>query len=653
LNAVHDVIVNAPITANTAGSSINLNALNDVRVNAVLTGVAATTVIDLNAGRDVITTAMVNTVAAGSTIRMHAGRDVSLGGSITGTAAATILDLSAVQDVIVNAAITAVAGGSTIRMIAGRDVSITNTAPILGVAAGTVIDLTGGRDVNVNSAIAVGAAGSTISMNAGNNLKVISAIAAGAAGSSVLLNAGQNINITGAVSAGASILMSAGMNGNGPGVAGGTVSVVGAVTALSTTIRFNPVSYASTSSEITAYVTNATGAVDARAWVYAGGNNKTYDGTVAASLAFKGTPAAGGAVTLVPGTTTFVSKDAGMGKAVTFSGVTISGVDVGKFALFAGAGTTVANITKRALNVTATGSNKIYDGITTDAVTLADNRIAGDVLTLSNTGANFVDKNAGIGKTVNVSGISVTGTDANNYSFNPITATTANITPATLTVTASNVSKNYGETPILSAFTPVGLKNGESIGSVTETSTGSSASAGVAGSPYAITPSGASGGSFTASNYSIVYVNGVLTVKPIPLLVTAANATKIFGQTPVLTAFTVAGLVNGETIGAFTETSPGTVADASVSGSPYVITLGSASGGTFTPTNYTITYVNGALTVTPLIQTVPNGVAASIDLPLDNTAIPAIVHVENQDELLNLVPAESPVIVPAQTQPNP
>jgi filamentous hemagglutinin family protein len=651
LNAVHDVIVNAPITAVAATSTISLNALNDVRVNAVLTGTAATTVIDLNAGRDVITTAMVNTVAAGSTIRMHAGRDLSLGGSITGTAAATVVDLSAAQDVIVNAAITAVAGGSTIRMIAGRDVTITNTAPLLGVAAGTVIDLTAGRDVNVNSAIAVGAAGSTISMNAGNNLKVISAIAAGAAGSSVLLSAGQNVNITGAVSAGASILMSAGMNGNGPGVAGGTVSIVGAVTGLSTTIRFNPVSYASTSSEITAYVANATGAVDARAWVFAGGNNKTYDGTVAATLAFKGTPTTGGAVTLVPGTTTFVSKDAGTGKAVTFSGVTISGVDVGKFALFAGAGTTIANITQRALNVTAIGSNKIYDGITTDAVTLADNRIAGDVLTLSNTGANFSDKNAGIGKAVNVSGISVTGTDANNYSFNTTATTTANITPAALTVTASNVSKNYGETPILSAFTPVGLKNGETIGSVTETSPGSAANGSVAGSPYAITPSAASGGSFTASNYSITYINGVLTVKPIPLLVTAANATKIYGQTPVLTAFTVAGLVNGETVGAFTETSPGTAAAATVTDSPYAITLGNASGGSFTASNYTMTYVKGALTVAPLIQPLLVGLTPIIALALDNAAIPAIEPGETPDELLNPLPVEAPLIVPALTSP--
>src|SRR6185369_9635157 len=135
------------------------------------------------------------------------------------------------------------------------------------------------------------------------------------------------------------------------------------------------------------------------------------------------------------------------------------------------------------------------------------------------------------------------------------------------------------------------------IGSVTETSPGTLAGAAVPG-PYAITPSAASGGSFTPANYTITYVNGALSVTPAPLTVTASNATKTYGQTPVLTAFTDAGLVNGETIGSVTETSPGTLAGAAVPG-PYAITPSAASGGSFTAANYTITYVNGALSVTP------------------------------------------------------
>src|SRR5205085_8526787 len=53
----------------------------------------------------------------------------------------------------------------------------------------------------------------------------------------------------------------------------------------------------------------------------------------------------------------------------------------------------------------------------------------------------FEDRNVGNAKTVSVSGISVTGTDVDNYTFNTTASTTANISAKALTlsgVTASN-----------------------------------------------------------------------------------------------------------------------------------------------------------------------------------------------------------------------
>ena len=154
----------------------------------------------------------------------------------------------------------------------------------------------------------------------------------------------------------------------------------------------------------------------------------------------------------------------------------------------------------------------------------------------------------------------------------------------------------------------------------------------------------------------------MLTVNPAGLTVTVANATKIYGQTMTLTAFTTAGLMNGETIGAFTETSPGTAATATVAGSPYAITASSADGGTFTASNYTIVYVNGVLTVTPLIQ--PLSVVAQPEstnskLTVEQSNMPTIVLAETPAELLAVplsilpdeAPAEIPTVVPAQTPP--
>jgi hypothetical protein len=63
--------------------------------------------------------------------------------------------------------------------------------------------------------------------------------------------------------------------------------------------------------------------------------------------------------------------------------------------------------------------------------------------------------------------------------------------------------------------------------------------------------------------------------------------------------------MNGETIGSFTETSPSSDVSASVAGSPYHIVLSSATGGTFSPTNYSIVYINGVLTVLPVTVVLP------------------------------------------------
>jgi len=121
----------------------------------------------------------------------------------------------------------------------------------------------------------------------------------------------------------------------------------------------------------------------------------------------------------------------GAGKAVSVSGIAITGADAANYSVNTTAATT-ADITQRALTVGAAAQNKVYDGGTAATVTLNDNRVAGDVLSTSNTSANFTDKNAGTGKTVNVGGIAITGTDAGNYSVNSTAATTATITPASI-----------------------------------------------------------------------------------------------------------------------------------------------------------------------------------------------------------------------------
>src|SRR5205085_11256475 len=100
----------------------------------------------------------------------------------------------------------------------------------------------------------------------------------------------------------------------------------------------------------------------------------------------------------------FSDKNVANGKTVTVNSISISGTDSDNYTCNTTA-TTTANITPRSLTVTATGIDKVYDRLTAATVTLSDNRVSGDVLTLNYTTAIFADKNVGTGKTVSVSGI--------------------------------------------------------------------------------------------------------------------------------------------------------------------------------------------------------------------------------------------------------
>ena len=55
-------------------------------------------------------------------------------------------------------------------------------------------------------------------------------------------------------------------------------------------------------------------------------------------------------------------------------------------------------VNPRALTITATGVNKVYDGTTMATVILSDNRLAGDTFTDAYTTAVFTTKNVGAGK---------------------------------------------------------------------------------------------------------------------------------------------------------------------------------------------------------------------------------------------------------------
>ncbi|MHC5543099.1 YDG domain-containing protein, partial [Singulisphaera rosea] len=128
----------------------------------------------------------------------------------------------------------------------------------------------------------------------------------------------------------------------------------------------------------------------------------------------------------------FDSKDVGTGKSVVVTGITLDGADAANYLVIPV--TTTADITAATLTVTGIkGVDKPFDGTTnatldTSAAAL-QGVLTGDDVTLVTTGATgtFDTPDVGDNKTITVSGLTLAGADAGNYSLTQPT-TTANIT---------------------------------------------------------------------------------------------------------------------------------------------------------------------------------------------------------------------------------
>ncbi len=260
------------------------------------------------------------------------------------------------------------------------------------------------------------------------------------------------------------------------------------------------------------------------------------------------------------------------------------------------------------LTVTADNKSRAYGSANPELTQTVSGYINGEtdsILSGSASGSTTAAAATAVGNAVITAGTGTLATDR-NYNFTTANGTLT-INPASLTITADNRNKTYGDTLSLgtTAFTATGLKNNETVGAVTLSSTGGyDLDTGTPAGTYAgdITAENASGGTFTASNYSITYNTGDFTVNTAELSITADDRSKTYGDSLALgtTAFTSSGLKNNETIGSVILSSTGGYdTDTTVSAGTYAgdITAQNASGGTFTASNYSITYNTGDLTV--------------------------------------------------------
>jgi hypothetical protein len=151
------------------------------------------------------------------------------------------------------------------------------------------------------------------------------------------------------------------------------------------------------------------------------------------------------------------------------------------------------------LTVTANGESKTYNGLTYNG----GNGVSYSVSNAVVSGMPVYGGSAQGAVNAGSYTISTSGLYSNQQGYDiSYVDGTLTVNKAPLSVAATDISNTYGQTPTL-AFASQGLQNHESIGSVTETSSGTSATASVADGPYTIFVSAATGGTFNPGNYSI------------------------------------------------------------------------------------------------------------------------------------------------------
>ena len=257
--------------------------------------------------------------------------------------------------------------------------------------------------------------------------------------------------------------------------------------------------------------------------------------------------------------------------------------------------TNVGTLTINPATLTATANNttKVYGQANPTFTDTITGLVNGDK-------ASVVSGAAGLTTTATVS--SPVGTDAitaalgtlsaANYTF-AFQSGTLTINPATLTATANNATKVYGQANPTFTDTITGLVNGDKSSVVSGSAsltTIATASTGVGAD--AIT---AALGTLSAANYTFAFQSGTLTINPATLTVTANNATKVYGQANPTFTDTITGLVNGDKASVVSGSATlSTTATTTAAPGSYTIT---AALGALSATNYNFAFVNGTLSI--------------------------------------------------------
>jgi filamentous hemagglutinin family protein len=265
-------------------------------------------------------------------------------------------------------------------------------------------------------------------------------------------------------------------------------------------------------------------------------------------------------------------------------------------------------ITPAPLDITATDETKTYGNIFTPT------RFTVSGLAFSDAVSSVVLTSAGAAQNASVGTYAIevsnaAGTGLGNYAIT-YTPGALDVTPAALTVTATDETKTYGNIFTPTRFTVSGLAFSDAVSSVVLTSAGAAQNASVG--TYAIEVSNAAGTGL--GNYAITYTPGALDVTAAPLTITPNDQVKTFGTTFVFngTEFTATGfVVAGDGVDEVFLVSDG--APAAAGAGDYPIRISGFRGRGLG--NYDITEGTGTMTVQGEQDIVPRPPVVTVGFP--------------------------------------
>jgi trimeric autotransporter adhesin len=320
--------------------------------------------------------------------------------------------------------------------------------------------------------------------------------------------------------------------------------------------------------------------------------SKIYDGNTIAAITGGTLSGIVGSdvVTLANNTSgTFASANAGTAIPVNTT-MTIEGPDAGLYTLVQPSLT--ADITPKSLSATADNKNKVT-GQPNPALTISySGFITGEDASLIT--EPIVSTTAITGSPAGTYPITLTGGYAADYVISLVNGVLT-VDKAVLTITADNINKVYGSLNPDLTLSYSGFVNGDDASSITSPSVATTATTGSVAGVYPIILTGGS-----ASNYTLTLVEGTMTIDKAVLTVTAANKDREYGSSNPDLTLNYSGFVNGDNESALS-LKPSLATSANIVsgvGTYSIIPSGAASD------NYSISYVNGTLTVTKKMLTV-------------------------------------------------